>query len=185
MYIGDTSQRGFHHLVFEIIDNSIDEAMAGHCDLITVTINVNGSVTVEDNGRGIPTDIHPVEKVSAVEVVLTKLHAGGKFENKAYKVSGGLHGVGVSVVNALSETLSVEVKRNGNLYFQEFSRGVPKESLKIIGQTDQTGTKVTFLPDNEIFKEISDFKFEILASRFRELAFLNAGIRIHLSLIHI
>jgi len=179
MYIGDTSQRGFHHLVFEIIDNSIDEAMAGHCDLITVTINVNGSVTVEDNGRGIPTDIHPVEKVSAVEVVLTKLHAGGKFENKAYKVSGGLHGVGVSVVNALSENLTVEVKRNGNLYFQEFTRGAPKEPLKIIGQTDQTGTKVTFLPDNEIFKEISDFKFEILASRFRELAFLNAGIRIH------
>ena len=178
MYIGDTSERGFHHLVFEIIDNSIDEAMAGHCDLITVTINVNGSVTVVDNGRGIPTDIHPVEKVSAVEVVLTKLHAGGKFENKAYKVSGGLHGVGVSVVNALSENLTVEVKRNGNLYFQEFSRGTPKESLKIIGQTDLIGTKVTFLPDSEIFKEISDFKFEILASRFRELAFLNAGIKI-------
>ncbi len=178
MYIGDTSERGFHHLVFEIIDNSIDEAMAGHCDVIKVNINVNGSLTVVDNGRGIPTDIHPVEKISAVEVVLTKLHAGGKFENKAYKVSGGLHGVGISVVNALSEKLTVEVKRNGNVYYQEYSRGAPKEPLKVIGQTEDSGTTVTFLPDSEIFKDISDFKFDILASRFRELAFLNAGIRI-------
>ena len=179
MYIGDTSERGYHHLVFEITDNSIDEAMAGHCDIISVTININGSVTVEDNGRGIPTEIHPQENISAVEVVLTKLHAGGKFENKAYKVSGGLHGVGISVVNALSERLTVEVKRNGGVYFQEFSRGAPIEPLKQIGNTEGRGTRVTFLPDKEIFPEMEGFKFDILASRFRELAFLNAGIRIN------
>lgn len=179
MYIGDTGERGYHHLVFEITDNSIDEAMAGHCDVVSVTINVNGSVTVEDNGRGIPTDIHPQEKISAVEVVLTKLHAGGKFENKAYKVSGGLHGVGVSVVNALSERLTVEVKRNGGVFFQEYERGTPVEPLKQIGNTDGRGTRVTFLPDKEIFPNIEGFKFDLLATRFRELAFLNAGIRIH------
>ncbi|HQH26765.1 MAG TPA: DNA topoisomerase (ATP-hydrolyzing) subunit B, partial [Oligoflexia bacterium] len=178
MYIGDTSQRGYHHLVFEVVDNSIDEAMAGVCDAIQVTIHVNGSITIEDNGRGIPTDIHPEEGISAVEVVLTKLHAGGKFENKAYKVSGGLHGVGVSVVNALSERLSVEVKRGGKVFFQEFKRGQPVSPLKQIGRTENRGTRVTFFPDPEIFPNIDGFKYDLLASRFRELAFLNAGIRI-------
>lgn len=179
MYIGDTGQRGYHHLVFEVVDNSIDEAMAGYCDTINVTIHVNGSITIEDNGRGIPTDIHPDEGVSAVQVVLTKLHSGGKFENKAYRVSGGLHGVGVSVVNALSERLSVEVKRNGNVFFQEYKRGEPLSELKKIGKTENRGTRVTFLPDPEIFPESAEgFKYDILAARFRELAFLNAGIKI-------
>ena len=179
MYIGDTFERGFHHLVFEVVDNSIDEVMAGFCSVVTITIHVNGSITVEDNGRGIPTDIHPTEGVSAVEVVLTKLHAGGKFENKAYKVSGGLHGVGVSVVNALSERLSVEVKRNGKVFFQEFSRGVPVAPLKEIGTTSSRGTRVTFLPDRQIFTEIEGgFKYDVLASRFRELAFLNGKVKI-------
>ncbi len=178
MYIGDTSERGYHHLVFEVVDNSIDEAMAGVCDSIVVTIHVNGSITVEDNGRGIPTDIHPEEGISGVEVVLTKLHAGGKFENKAYKVSGGLHGVGVSVVNALSERLSVEVKRDGSVFFQEFERGQPNSPLKKIGTSAERGTRVTFFPDKQIFTEIEGFKYDILAGRFRELAFLNAGVRI-------
>jgi len=179
MYIGDTFERGYHHLVYEVTDNAIDEAMAGHCDKITVTIHINGSVTVEDNGRGIPTDIHPTEGISAVEVVLTKLHAGGKFENKAYKVSGGLHGVGVSVVNALSEKLSVEVKRDGKVFFQEYTRGAPNYPLKQVGTTQNRGTKVTFLPDKEIFKDIDSFKYDILSARFRELAFLNRGIRLN------
>lgn len=178
MYIGDTVERGYHHLVFEVVDNSIDEAMAGYCDTVQVTIHVNGSVTVEDNGRGIPTDIHPTEGISAVEVVLTKLHAGGKFENKAYKVSGGLHGVGVSVVNALSERLSVEVKRNGLVFFQEYQRGAALYPLKQIGTTKDRGTRVTFLPDKEIFPTVDGFKFDILASRLRELAFLNGGIKL-------
>ncbi len=178
MYIGDTFERGFHHLVFEVVDNSIDEAMAGHCDNVGVKIHVNGSITVEDNGRGIPTEIHPTEGISAVEVVLTKLHAGGKFENKAYKVSGGLHGVGVSVVNALSERLSVEVKREGTVFYQEYVRGTPVEALKEIGSTSSKGTRITFLPDKEIFREVDGFKYDLLASRFRELAFLNAGVRI-------
>lgn len=178
MYIGDTSERGYHHLVYEVVDNAIDEAMAGHCSLINITIHVNGSITVEDDGRGIPTDLHPTEGISGVEVVLTKLHAGGKFENKAYKVSGGLHGVGVSVVNALSERLSVEVKRAGEVFFQEYKKGDPNYPLKQIGKSSKTGTKITFLPDQEIFPGIEGFKFEILANRFRELAFLNAGIRI-------
>ncbi len=179
MYIGDTYERGYHHLVYEVVDNSIDEAMAGFCQKISVSIHINGSVTVEDDGRGIPTDIHPSEGVSAVEVVLTKLHAGGKFESKAYKVSGGLHGVGVSVVNALSEKLSVEVKRDGKVFFQEFTRGTPNYPLKQLGTTQGRGTKVTFLPDKEIFQVADGFKFDILSSRFRELAFLNRGIRIH------
>lgn len=179
MYIGDTYERGYHHLVYEVVDNSIDESLAGHCDAVQVTIHVNGSVTVEDNGRGIPTDIHPTEGISAVEVVLTKLHAGGKFENSAYKVSGGLHGVGVSVVNALSERLTVEVKREGKVYFQEYSRGASLSPLKEIGTTESRGTRVTFLPDKQIFDTVDGFKFEILAGRFRELAFLNAGVRIN------
>ncbi|HMO17714.1 MAG TPA: DNA topoisomerase (ATP-hydrolyzing) subunit B [Oligoflexia bacterium] len=178
MYIGDTSDRGYHHLVYEVMDNSIDEAMAGHCTRISVTIHVNGSVTIEDDGRGIPTDIHPTEGISGVEVVLTKLHAGGKFENKAYKVSGGLHGVGVSVVNALSERLSVEVKRQGAVYFQEYKVGDPLYPLKKIGESSKSGTKITFLPDKEIFKDVDGFKSDVLINRFRELAFLNAGVRI-------
>ncbi len=178
MYIGDTGERGYHHLVFEVVDNSIDEAMAGHCDTVHVTIHVNGSITVEDNGRGIPTDIHPTEGISAVEVVLTKLHAGGKFENKAYKVSGGLHGVGVSCVNALSERLSVEVKREGKVFFQEYQRGVALYPLKEVGTTTSRGTRVTFYPDREIFPNPEGFKYDILASRLRELAFLNGGVRL-------
>jgi DNA gyrase subunit B len=177
MYIGDTFYRGYHHLVWEVIDNSVDESLAGYCTAIKVIIHTNGSVSVEDNGRGIPTSIHPTEGVSGVQVVMTKLHAGGKFEKEAYKVSGGLHGVGVSVVNALSEWLKVEVKQNGKLHGMEFRRGDPVEPLKVIGDAEGTGTKVTFYPDHTIFSEHKGFTYDTIAHRVRELAFLNAGLR--------
>jgi len=177
MYIGSTSARGLHHLVYEVVDNSIDEAMAGYCDLIEVIINDDNSVTVTDNGRGIPVDIHPKVGRPAVEVALTMLHAGGKFGGGSYKVSGGLHGVGVSVVNALSERLEVEVRRGGNVYHQEYNRGVPVTDLEIIGQCDSTGTKVTFKPDPDIFEEL-DYSYDTLSQRLRELSFLNMGVKI-------
>lgn len=177
MYIGSTSSRGLHHLVYEIMDNSIDEALAGYCDEIKVIINKDNSITNIDNGRGIPVGIHPKLGVPTVEVVHTVLHAGGKFDREGYKVSGGLHGVGASVVNALSERMDVEVYRDGKVYLQKFKRGVPVSELKVIGITKKTGTKTTFKPDPEIFEEVV-FDFDILLSRFRELAFLNKGLKI-------
>jgi DNA gyrase subunit B len=180
MYIGDTGKRGLHHLVYEVVDNSVDEAMAGYCDKIGVTIHKEGSVTVEDNGRGIPVDRHPTQKKSALEVVMTMLHAGGKFDKQSYKVSGGLHGVGVSVVNALSEWCRVEVCRDGVVYGQSYTRGVPDEKVEKIGKRAKSGNKTTFYPDAEIFEEM-EFDFEIVASRCRELAFLNAGLAITVS----
>ena len=178
MYIGDTFERGYHHLVYEVLDNSVDESLAGFCTEITLTLNTDGSASVEDNGRGIPTNIHPTEGVSGVEVAMTKLHAGGKFEKEAYKVSGGLHGVGVSVVNALSEWLKVEIKQAGKKHYMEFRSGDPVAPLKEIGPAEGTGTKVTFYPDHTIFKETKTFNFETLQHRVREIAFLNAGLKI-------
>jgi len=181
MYIGDTATRGLHHLVYEVVDNSVDEAMGGYCTHIEVDVNENGSITVKDDGRGIPVDIHKTEKKPAVEVVLTTLHAGGKFDHRTYKVSGGLHGVGVSCVNALSEHLEVEIRRDGKIYHQQYKKGVTASKLTVIGKTKSSGTKVTFLPDKTIFKEEIKFSYDTLAKRLRELAFLNKGLIIRLT----
>lgn len=179
MYIGDVGTRGVHHLIFEVVDNAIDEALAGYCDLITVTLHSEDEVSVEDNGRGIPVDIHPTEKKSALEVVLTILHSGAKFEHKVYSISGGLHGVGVSVVNALAEYLIAEVYRDGKIYRMEFERGQVKKELTVTGKTKKRGTKITFKPDPKIFKKVS-FSYDILANRLRELAYLNKNLKIRL-----
>ena len=181
MYIGSTSERGLHHLVYEVVDNSIDEAMAGFCDRVSVIIHADNSITVEDNGRGIPVDIHPIEKIPGVELAMTVLHAGGKFDKDSYKVSGGLHGVGVSVVNALSERLKVWIKRDGQEHYMDFMRGDTQTKLKVVGEASkkQTGTKIWFKPDHLIFTELV-YNYGTLASRLRELSFLNKGVTITL-----
>ena len=180
MYIGTTSSRGLHHLVYEVVDNSIDEAMAGHCTEVIVTVHADDSVTVEDDGRGIPVDIHPTEKVPGVELAMTTLHAGGKFDKSTYKVSGGLHGVGVSVVCALSEYLEVEIRRGGKRYHQRYERGIKTKELEVLGKAKGSGTSITFKPDDEILTELV-FSFEVLSNRLRELAFLNKGLKITLT----
>ena len=180
MYIGDVGSRGLHHLVYEVVDNSIDEALAGHCDKITVTINENNSITTKDNGRGIPVGIHKKEGVSALEVVMTKIGAGGKFDKDSYKVSGGLHGVGVSCVNALSENLIAIVNRDGKIWQQEYVRGKASGPVAAIGETNETGTEVTFKPDPEIFKQILEYDYDTLSLRMRELSYLNKGIKIEI-----
>jgi DNA gyrase subunit B len=180
MYIGDTNERGLHHCVFEIVDNSIDESLAGFCSEIFVFLHGDGSCTIQDNGRGIPVDIHPKHNIPALELVLTNLHAGGKFGKGAYQVSGGLHGVGAKCVNAVSEWFTAEVRRGGKVHQMRFSRGKTTQELRIVGDATTTGTKITFMPDEQIFEETREFKFELLAKRLRELAFLNPGVRIHL-----
>ena len=181
MYIGDVGSRGLHHLVYEVVDNSIDEAMAGYCSSIKIEINKDSSLTVEDDGRGIPVGIHKKEGVSALEVVMTKIGAGGKFDKDSYKVSGGLHGVGVSCVNALSESLTARVFRDGKEYEQTYSKGKPNSAVKEVGKSDKRGTLVTFTPDKEIFKEVTDFDYDILSNRMRELSFLNKGLTISIT----
>ncbi len=177
MYIGSTGTSGLHHLVYEVIDNSVDEALAGHCRRISVTIHLDNSITVVDDGRGIPVDLHPEKKIPAAEVVMTMLHAGGKFDNDSYRVSGGLHGVGVSVVNALSERLDLEIRRDGSVYTQSYQRGEPATAFQQAGTTERRGTTITFSPDPDIF-ETRVFNYETLAQRMRELAFLNQGLEI-------